>query len=85
MFKAFSYIINALLHSDLPHARNHSFCKLILKRFNEDLTPVEWIPEHPFGFRQAHSMLQQCHRLTNTINKTLKIQEFCAAAFLDIR
>jgi len=29
--------------------------KLILKKINKDLNPQDWIPDHQFGFRQAHS------------------------------
>jgi len=29
--------------------------KLILKRINKDKNPHDWIPHHQFGFRQAHS------------------------------
>ena len=35
--------------------------KLILKNINKDLNPQDWIPNHQFGFRQAHSTAQQCH------------------------
>jgi len=39
--------------------------KLILKRINKDKNPHDWIPHHQFGFRQAHSTMQQCHRVTD--------------------
>ena len=58
--------------------------KLILKRFNKDMNPHDWIPHHQFGFRQAHSTVQQCHRITDTINKALEDQEYCTALFLDV-
>ena len=43
--------------------------KLILKRINKELNPQDWIPNHQFGFRQAQSTIQQCHRVADTINK----------------
>jgi len=44
----------------------------------------DWVPEHQFGFRKAHSTIQQCHRLSDNINRALEEQEFCTAVFLDI-
>jgi hypothetical protein len=47
--------------------------KLILKIINKDVNPQDWTPNYQFGFRQAHSTLQQCHRVTDIINKARKI------------
>ena len=58
--------------------------KLILKRINKELNPHDWIPNHQFGFRQAHSTIQQCHPVADTINKALENRQFCTAAFLGI-
>jgi len=58
--------------------------KLILKRINKDMNPQDWIPYHQFGFRQVHSTVQQCHRITDTINKALEDQQYCTAVFLDV-
>jgi hypothetical protein len=58
--------------------------KLVLKRINKDKNPHNWIPHHQFGFRQAHSTVQQCHRITDTINKALENQQYCIAVFLDV-
>jgi hypothetical protein len=33
--------------------------------FSKDLKPPHWIPDHQFGFRQAHSTVQHCHRITD--------------------
>ena len=41
--------------------------KLILCRIDPDHTAKDWIPHHQFGFRRAHSTIQQCHRITHTI------------------
>jgi hypothetical protein len=42
------------------------------------------MPMHQFGFRKAHSTLQQCHRLTDIINKALDDRQYCSAVFLDV-
>jgi hypothetical protein len=46
--------------------------KLIHKRIIKDTNQQDWIPHHQFGFRQAHSTVQQCHRLTDSINKAFE-------------
>jgi hypothetical protein len=43
-----------------------------------------WIPRHQFGFRKAHSTVQQCHRLTDIINKASDDRQYCSAVFLDV-
>jgi len=57
---------------------------LILKRINKEMNPQDWIPDHQFVFRQAHSTIQQCHCVADTINKALENRQFCTAAFLDV-
>jgi len=59
--------------------------KLILQKINKDLNLQDWTPDHQFGFRQAHSTVQQCHRITDVINKDKEIQQYCTAACLDVR
>jgi hypothetical protein len=58
--------------------------KLLLKRIYNDTHLQEWIPQHQFCFRKAHSTIQQCHRLTDIINKALENQKYCSAVFLDV-
>jgi hypothetical protein len=58
--------------------------KLILKK-SIDLNPQNRIPNHQFGFRQAHSTMQQCHRITHVINKAMETPHYCTATFLDVR
>ena len=58
--------------------------KLILNRINHDANPNDWIPNHQFGFRQAHSTVQQCHRIANIINQAMENKQYCTAAFLDV-
>ena len=43
-----------------------------------------WVPEHQFGFRKEHSTIQQCHRLSDSINRALEKREYCSAVFIDI-
>jgi len=58
--------------------------KLLLKRIYNDTHFQAWIPMHKFGFRKAHSTIQQCHLLTDIINKALDNQKYCSAPFLDV-
>jgi len=58
--------------------------KLLLTRLSNETYSQEWIPTHQFGFRKAHSTIQQCHRLTDIIHRALDDQHFCSAAFLDV-
>jgi len=57
--------------------------KLILKKINENWNPQDWIPNHLFRFQQAHSAVQQCHRVTDITNKATENQQYYTAAFLD--
>ena len=50
----------------------------------KDLNAQDWIPHHQFGFKQAHFTVQQCHRITDVINKTMENKQYCTAAFLDV-
>ena len=58
--------------------------KLVLRRIDPDFATSDWIPRHQFGFRLAHSTIQQCHRLTHTIIKALNNKGHCTSVFLDI-
>jgi retron-type reverse transcriptase len=58
--------------------------KLILNRITQDSNPQIWIPNHQFGFRRAHSTIQQSHRIANTISNASTNKQYCKAAFLDI-
>jgi hypothetical protein len=42
------------------------------------------IPNHQFGFRQRHSIIEQTHRIVQRINEALENKQYCSAAFLDI-
>jgi hypothetical protein len=58
--------------------------KLLLKRLYSDTNLHDWIPSHQFGFRKAHSKIQQCHRITDIINKAFEKHKYCSAVFLDV-
>ena len=58
--------------------------KLTLKKISKVLNPQDWIPDHQFGFRQAHSTVQQYHRVRDVINKAVENQQYCTASFLDL-
>ena len=58
--------------------------KLLLKRIYNDTQFQEWLPLQQSGFGKAHSTIQQCHRLTDIINKALDDQQCCSAVFLDV-
>ena len=58
--------------------------KLISRQISIDTELNTWVPHHQFGFRKTHSTIQQCHRITHTVNTALEYKQYCTAAFLDI-
>jgi hypothetical protein len=58
--------------------------KAYTQKISKDLNQQDWIPNRQFGFRQAHSTVQQCHRITDFINRAMENQQHCTAAFLDV-
>lgn len=56
------------------------FKKLLLKR----IKPLINLPNHQFGFRNQHSTIDQVHRVTSTIERTLEERKHCSAVFLDV-
>lgn len=60
------------------------FEKLLLKRLKPIIEEKELIPNHQFGFRNKHSTIDQVHRITNVIEKSLEEKKVCAAIFLDV-
>jgi len=58
---------------------------LILHRIGPDFTTSsDWIPDHQFVFRPAHSTTQQCHSITPTILKAINNKEYCTSVSLDV-
>lgn len=60
------------------------FERIFLKRLMQDDFANNIIPDHQFGFRSAHSTIQQVHRVVNVIASTLEEKSHCSAAFLDV-
>jgi hypothetical protein len=60
------------------------FEKLLLKRLKPIIEERNLIPSHQFGFRENHSTIDQVHRITNIIEKSLEERKVCSAIFLDV-
>lgn len=60
------------------------FEKLIIKRLKPILEEAQIIPTHQFGFRTKHSTIDQIHRITDVIEKTLEGKKVCSTIFLDV-
>lgn len=60
------------------------FEKLLLKRLKSIIDKKKLIPVHQFGFRNQHSTIDQVHRITNEIEKTLEEKKICSTLFLDV-
>ena len=60
------------------------FEKLLIKRLKPIIQNAILIPDHQFGFRQKHSTIDQVHRITDVIEKTLEEKQICSALFLDV-
>lgn len=60
------------------------FEKLLLKRLKLIIEKYQLIPTHQFGFRSKHSTIDQVHRITDVIEKSLEDKKVCSAIFLDI-
>ncbi|GBP16729.1 Probable RNA-directed DNA polymerase from transposon BS [Eumeta japonica] len=58
------------------------FERMLLNRMRAHLSDV--IPQHQFGFREKHGTIEQIHRITDIISRTLEFKQFCSAVFLDI-
>lgn len=60
------------------------FEKILLKRLKPIIERRGLIPNHQFGFRDRHSTIDQVHRLTDLIEKSLEQKKICSAMFLDV-
>lgn len=58
--------------------------KLLLKRLKPIIEAKNLIPAHQFGFRENHSTIDQVHRITDIIEKTLEEKKVCSTVFLDV-
>jgi hypothetical protein len=59
------------------------FEKLILKRLKPTIAEKHLVPTHQFGFRKNHWTIDQVHRITDIIEKSLENKGVCSAVFLD--
>lgn len=60
------------------------FERLLLKRIKPEIEKSGAVPSHQFGFREKHSTIDQVHRITDLIEKSLEEKKICSAIFLDI-
>lgn len=60
------------------------FEKLLIKRIKPLLEDKNLIPDYQFGFREKHSTIDQVHRITNIIERTLEEKKVCSTVFLDV-
>ncbi|KAL4141964.1 hypothetical protein QTP88_004500 [Uroleucon formosanum] len=58
--------------------------KLILKRILPSIAANSIIPNSQFGFRSAHSTIQQVHRVVDAISYSLEKKLYCTSVFLDV-
>jgi hypothetical protein len=60
------------------------FGKLMLKRLELIIEEKKLIPDHQFGFRNQHSMIDQVHRITTIIEQSSEEKKVCSTIFLDV-
>ncbi|PNF23836.1 hypothetical protein B7P43_G13720 [Cryptotermes secundus] len=60
------------------------FEKLILKHLKPNIEKYQLVPSHQFGFHSKHSTIDQVHRITDVIEKSLEDKKVCSTIFLDI-
>lgn len=60
------------------------FEKLLLKRMKPIIENKKLIPNYQFGFREKHSTVDQIHRISDIIEKTLEEKKICSTIFLDV-
>ena len=61
------------------------FERLLLHRLDETIHIGGLLPIHQFGFRNNHSIIQQCHRVVNKIKESFEGKKMCTSVFLDIQ
>jgi hypothetical protein len=50
--------------------------KLLLTRIHPILQEKRIIPDHQFGFRQKHAIIEQVHRITDVINTAMESNKY---------
>jgi hypothetical protein len=71
-----SYRPNALLP-----IMSKFFGKVILKRLKLIIEKYQLVPSHQFQFRSKHSSIDQVHRITDVIEKSLEQKKKCSTIF----
>lgn len=60
------------------------FEKLLLRQLKPIIEKNHLIPKYQFGFREKHATIDQVHRITDIMEKTLEEQKVCTTVFLDV-
>ena len=68
----------------LPPVISKIFETILVDRLESSISACNVIPNHQFGFRKAHSKIQQVHRVTNKNLSDFDNKKFCIGIFLDI-
>ena len=58
--------------------------KIIYNRLKPTIEKEKLIPNHQFGFRNKHSIIEQMHGLVNEILQAQETKQYCTALFMDI-
>ena len=58
--------------------------KLFIIRLKTIIERKNLIPNHQFGFRSNHSTIDQVHRITDVIEKTIEEKKIGSTIFLDV-
>lgn len=61
------------------------FEKALLPKLHATIDNNLLLPDHQFGFRSAHSTVEQVHRLYHAVSETLENKQYCSGAFLDVQ
>jgi hypothetical protein len=72
-----------LLQTNFAITSTVETARKLLKRL-KPILDEKFIPTHQFGFRNNHSTIDQVHRITNLIEKTLEEKQVCSSTFLDV-
>ena len=80
------------LPTEVKSYRSISLLSVLLKlyerilqvRIKRIIEQTNLIPKHQFGFRNAHSTIDQVHRMTDVMERALEEINVCAAIFLDV-
>jgi hypothetical protein len=68
----------------LPTLLSKLFEKLLLERLKPILDEKQIISPHQFRFRNSHLTIDQVHRITNLLEKTLEEKYVCYSTSVDV-